>query len=233
MAVGYDRDMGEPDAPLVYQLRVVLHGISPLIWRRLLVCGDSTIADLHHILQIALGWSDAHLHRFIIHGKEYGVAHLGGLSFADDPRQVQLSQLALRARERFIYQYDFGDDWQHDLRVEQIVPVEPGRTYPVCIGGARAAPPEDCGGPWAYLALRQHYHPVVVAGRLAEILGVVLDADDPDAVVDDHREERAELVRWATIDRFDRRQANRRLAWYTAGDDRWWSELCASRRSPP
>ncbi len=97
----------------------------------------------------------------------------------------------------------------------------------------RAAPPEDCGGPWAFLALRQRYHPAAIAGQLAVIFGAVLDAADPDAVVDDHREELAELVRWAALDRFDRRHVNRRLAWYTAGDDRWWSEPCApTGRSP-
>ena len=219
--------MAEAAAPIVYQLRVVLRGISPLIWRRLLVRSDSTIADLHHALQIAFGWTDTHLHRFVIRGKDYGIARLGGLTFADDPTQVQVADLRLRPRERWSYQYDFGDDWQHDVRVEQISALDPHRTYPVCIGGARATPPEDCGGPWAFLALRQHYHPAAVAGRLAVIFGAVLDAADPDAVVDDHREELAELVRWAALDHFDRRHVNRRLAWYTAGDDRWWSEPCA------
>ena len=209
---------------------MVLRGISPLIWRRLLVRGASTIAELHHTLQIAFGWTDSHLHRFVVHGKDYGIARLGGVLFADDPTRVRLADLGLRPRERFGYEYDFGDNWQHDLRVEQIVPVEPRRAYPVCAGGARAAPPEDCGGPWAYLDLRQHYHPVVVVGRLAEIFRDVLAAADPDAVVDDHREEMAGLVRWAAIERLDRRHVNRRLAWYAAGDERWWSEPHASTR---
>jgi hypothetical protein len=81
---------------------VVLRGISPLIWRRLLVRGDSTIADLHHTLPIAVGWSDAHLHRFIIHGKDYGVAHVGGRTFADDPTRVRLADFAFRPGERFV-----------------------------------------------------------------------------------------------------------------------------------
>jgi hypothetical protein len=211
-------------APLVYQLRVVLRGISPLIWRRLLVRADSTIVDLHQTLQIAFGWSDTHLHRFVIHGKDYGVAHLGGRIFADDPTQVRLANLRLRPRERFGYEYDFGDLWQHDLRVEQIMEVEPRRTYPVCIGGARAAPPEDCGGPWAFLELRHHHHPVRIAGRLAAIFSALFDAADPDAVIDQYRQELAELVRWAAIDRFDRRHVNRRFAWYVAADERWWSQ---------
>src|SRR5216684_4435005 len=64
-----------PAGPFVYQLRVVLRGVSPLIWRRLLLRGDSSIADLHATLQLALGWSDQHLNRFVVHGREYGVAH--------------------------------------------------------------------------------------------------------------------------------------------------------------
>src|SRR5438477_1461988 len=105
---------------VVYQLRVVLRSVSPLIWRRLLVRGDSTIADLHATLQIALGWSDEHLNRFVIHGREYGVSHLGGIGFRDDPRQVCLADRGLRIRERFLYEYDFTDGWQHDVRIEQI-----------------------------------------------------------------------------------------------------------------
>jgi hypothetical protein len=71
--------------PVIYQLKVVLQGISPMIWHRLLVCGDSTIADLHYIIQIAMGWSGDHLHQFRIHGKRYGIARMGGISFSDDP----------------------------------------------------------------------------------------------------------------------------------------------------
>ena len=98
--------------PVVYQLRVVLRGVSPLIWRRLLVRSDSTIADLHTTLQRALGWSDEHLNRFVIHGREYGVWHDGGIGFRDNPRHVRLANLGLRVRERFLYEYDFTDGWQ-------------------------------------------------------------------------------------------------------------------------
>ena len=78
---------------LAYQLRVWLREISPAIWRRLLVRSDSTIADLHYILQITMGWTDFHLHQFIIHGKSYGVSKTGGIWFTDDPKQVHLDNL--------------------------------------------------------------------------------------------------------------------------------------------
>ena len=70
-------------------------------------------------MQTALGWSDEHLNRFVIHGREYGVSHLGGIGFRDDPRQVHLADLGLRIRERFLYEYDFTDGWLHDVRVER------------------------------------------------------------------------------------------------------------------
>lgn len=74
---------------VVYQLKITLHGISPLIWRRLLVRAETSLAELHHILQLALGWTNSHLHRFLIHGKEYGIAYEGGMGFADDPRRIR------------------------------------------------------------------------------------------------------------------------------------------------
>ena len=69
---------GHSNAPVVYQMRVWLQRVSPMVWRRLLVRSDSTIAALHQVLQIAFGWRDEHLHCFWIHGKEYGIPHVGG-----------------------------------------------------------------------------------------------------------------------------------------------------------
>src|SRR6266702_7032245 len=164
--------------PVVHQLRVVLRGVSPLIWRRLLVRSDSTIADLHATCQRVLGWTDEHLNRFVIQGREYGVWHDGGIGFRDNPRHVRLADLGLRVRERFLYEYDFTDGWQLDVRVEHILPLEPRRYYPVCIGGRRAAPPEDCGGPGAFLELCQYYSAFHIAQRLLELLKPLTVAND-------------------------------------------------------
>jgi hypothetical protein len=87
-----------------------------------------------------------------------------------DPRHVQLAGPGLPVRERFLYEYDFIDNWQHDVRLEQILPLDSRRRYPVCIAGRRAAPPEDCGGPWAFLELRQHYSIVTIADRMLALL---------------------------------------------------------------
>jgi hypothetical protein len=117
--------MSSATPPLeVYQLHVWQREISPLIWRRLLVRSDSIIADLHYTLQIAMGWEEYHLHQFVIRGKRYGVAQPGGMWFPDDPTQVRLADLRLRLRERFLYEYDFGDLWQHEIRVEQKLSVQ-------------------------------------------------------------------------------------------------------------
>jgi Plasmid pRiA4b ORF-3-like protein len=196
--------MSTLDSPAVYQLRIRLDRISPMIWRRLLVTTDTTIAELHAIIQIAFGWSDSHLHQFIIPGKSYGIAYLGGLSFADSADQIHLADFRLRTGERFSYEYNFHIPWRHEIRVEQIEPPAPGQRYPVCVGGARAAPPEECDGPHAFLALRQQYHPLHVIERLLALI------DDPEAH-DDPYDELRTLQYWAALNRCDRRAINRQL----------------------
>ena len=127
--------METAEEPVIYQLRVVLEGISPLIWRRLLVPGDYSIADLHFIFQIAFDWDDWNLHRFFIHGKDYGIYHSGGMSFSDDPYQVRLADFKFRKGEKFLCEYDFFNGWRHLLRIEDILSVDPQKKYPLCTGG--------------------------------------------------------------------------------------------------
>src|SRR5215813_11065591 len=203
-----------PELPhtVVYQLKITLRGISPLIWRRLLVRAETSVAELHHILQLALGWTNSHLHRFLIHGQEYGIAYEGGRGFADDPKHIRLADFCLRLRERFLYEYDFGDKWQHDLRVEQILAVEGSRTYPVCIGGKRAAPPEECGGAEIYLARWRHWKYDFLYHRLQDGVEETegdfsTDAEDEDSHVTGY-----------DPDHFDRRQVNAQLRrWIARG----------------
>ena len=97
-----------PLSTAIYQLRLVLAGISPMIWRRLLVSSETTIAQLHQYIQVAFNWSGEHWHRFRIHGKDYGIAYLGGISFDDDAYAVPLSRFRLHPRESFRYEYDFS-----------------------------------------------------------------------------------------------------------------------------
>src|SRR6516162_11927097 len=134
----------------IYQLRLVLAGISPIIWRRLLVSSESTIAQLHQYIQIAFDWSGERLHRFRIHGKDYGIACLGGISFDDNPHAVPLSRFRLHPRESFRYEYDFIANWRVDIRLEEILPGDQ-RVLPVWVGGRAAAPGEEYAGVLAYL----------------------------------------------------------------------------------
>ena len=106
-----------------------------------------------------MGWANCHLHQFIIHGKEYGVAYEGGISFADNPDKVRLSDFRFQPHEGFEYVYDLGDNWERDIRVEKILALDPARAYPVCIGGAQPCPSEDSGGPWRYMSLRRTKKP--------------------------------------------------------------------------
>ena len=117
----------------IYQLRVWIRKISPQIWRRLLVRSDSTIAQLHDILQIAFGWSDEHLNRFLSRGKPYGVWKPGGMGFDDNPHQVRLRDFHFRCKEVWVYEYDMTGWWQHEIRLEQILPLDPKKQYPICI----------------------------------------------------------------------------------------------------
>jgi hypothetical protein len=203
----------------IYQLRVVLCGVSPLVWRRLLVASNTSLAELHAILQRAFAWSDDHLHRFLIHGTAYGIPRLGGIAFRDDARQVPLSRFRLHRGERFHYEYDFTADWKLDLRLERVLPLDPTCALPSCTGGSRAALPEGCAGPWAYLQrLDEHksHLPFEELGFVAEALQRWLDAEgDRRALgdLDELREavDQVEAYQVLQPDRFDRRALNRRL----------------------
>lgn len=124
------------------QLKVTLKGSKPAIWRRIHVPVDITLAKLHRVLQAAMGWEDCHLHAFHIDGEEYSDEGM--------PTRTKLSSLGLMEKGKFEYTYDFGDGWDHIIVLEKFedhgVPLE----HAMCVAGARACPPEDCGGIWRY-----------------------------------------------------------------------------------
>ena len=136
--------------PDIYQLKISLNHIKPAIWRSFQVRSDVKLAKLHEIIQIVMGWENYHLYSF----------HAGGSTYTDrasveddmygmgyrDGLKVKLSEVLSDVGGNIIYRYDFGDDWEHTLKLEKIFAPLPGEKYPVCIDGARACPPEDCGG---------------------------------------------------------------------------------------
>lgn len=133
----------------IYQFEItLLGGIEPRIWRRFAAQADMTLADLHDVIQIVMGWWDEHLHQFVIKGKSYGMPSVD-LDFID-ASQVKLRDVVTRRGNKFVYEYDFGDCWQHELEVLERGPRETDVRYPVCLAGERACPPEDCGGVWGY-----------------------------------------------------------------------------------
>jgi len=134
----------------IYQIKITLQGSKPPIWRRILVRGDATLGEMHHIIQTVMGWLDYHLHQFIIGRTYYGVLEPGYPDLdIQDENKVKLNQIGGKGT-KFVYEYDFGDSWEHILAVEKVLPLEPGQHYPICIKGKRACPPEDVGGVWGY-----------------------------------------------------------------------------------
>jgi hypothetical protein len=139
-----------PSKARIYQIKVTLNESKPPIWRRILVAGDATLEKLHCILQMAMGWTNSHLHQFIVGQTYFGQPHPDyGIEMRDE-RQVKLSQVAPGEAFTFRYEYDFGDSWLHNLVVEKVLEPDPDQQYPVCVEGERACPPEDVGGVWGY-----------------------------------------------------------------------------------
>lgn len=134
----------------IYQLKITLLGSDPPIWRRIQIRSDIKLSELHDVLQDVMGWYDAHLHQFIHDGIYYGEPSPDDFPPMKDENKVRLDKLLTRVRSNLIYEYDFGDSWEHEVRVEKILEPEPNTKYPICIAGERACPPEDCGGVWGY-----------------------------------------------------------------------------------
>ncbi len=147
----------------IYQLKITLKDIRPPIWRRVQVPSSTTLSQLHLIIQAAMGWWNCHLHQFSIQGIDYGEPQPEyGLDLRDEKR-VKLNQVVQQEKSKFLYLYDFGDSWEHSILVEKVLPREPEVSYPLCVKGKRACPPEDCGGPWGYAefleAIQDPEHP--------------------------------------------------------------------------
>ena len=143
----------------IFQFKIALYDTSPPIWRRIQVPGSYSFWDLHVAIQDAMGWEDCHLHEFEI------IAHPSGdlvcIGFPDeDFGRVVLAGWKNRIAKHlsldnpnFSYKYDFGDDWEHIMQLENVSPREEAVDYPRCIEGDRACPPEDCGGVGGYYNL--------------------------------------------------------------------------------
>ena len=133
-------------AVTVLQLRVTLCDVEPPIWRRFLVNGADDLAHLHHVLQEVMGWTDTHLHMFVADSGVYGVPDL---DFGDDTASeegVRIDSILQSKGDTVRYEYDFGDDWEHEVTVEAVRDARAREALPRCLAGERACPPEDVGG---------------------------------------------------------------------------------------
>jgi hypothetical protein len=176
----------------IAQLKVTLLGTEPPVWRRLLVPATIRLDRLDRVVQAAMGWTNSHLHMFIHADGRYGVPDL---DFPlHDERRATLRDLIAREGDTVMYEYDFGDGWEHEIVLEELLAAEPSGRYPTCTAGARACPPEDCGGVHGY----------------ADLIHTLADPTHP---------EHQHLLGWVGIENgsdfdpthFDTAEANRRL----------------------
>jgi hypothetical protein len=156
----------------VYQVRVTLREVRPVVWRRVLVTGDITLGRLHRVLQAAMGWEESHLHMFRVQGRRFSnpkhkLDDDGDVKVHDE-RSITLDVATGGGKQSIVYEYDFGDRWHHDLKVERVLaPADAPKRVPALAAGERACPPEDIGGAPGYEAFlwamahpnhREHEH---------------------------------------------------------------------------
>jgi hypothetical protein len=152
-AVGF---RAAPERDTLYQFKVTLRGVSnPPVWRRVLVHADASLGDLHQVIAAAMGWEDSHLHMFSDDSTRYGTPD-ADLDLKDED-EFALADVLVEPGDRLRYLYDFGDDWDHDVKLEKVLPPDAdlrAAAVPVCLAGKGACPPEDCGGAWGYADLK-------------------------------------------------------------------------------
>ena len=189
------------DLACLYQLDLVLLGTEPPVWRRLQVPAGANLGWLHAVIQVAMGWTNSHLHQFKVGEHCYSDPRHHFAEFEGDPeildeRKFTLRQLAPREQDAFGYEYDFGDSWEHRITVVEILPADAATaTTARCLDGARACPPEDCGG----------------VGGYANLLKILKNRKHPE-----HRSMKEWLGRRFDAEAFDLAKANlwlRKLKW--------------------
>ena len=171
----------------IYQLRIALKWAKPQIWRRFLIDPTMTLADLHDVVQVVMGWEDCHLHVFVKQKRRFSVPSPWddewtppGMPRDLDAGEFRIGQLLTRAKDWIDYTYDFGDNWKHRITLQKILPRNPRQRLPACISGKRRCPPEDSGGVGGYYHMlsalqdpkdRDHAH-------ISEWMGEDFDPDE-------------------------------------------------------
>ena len=214
----------------VHELKITLRHSKPPIWRRIAVPSDMKLSDLHIVIQVVMGWTNSHLHQFVVRNSKPKLTSEErrsldmltmfdrlvarnrcwsdprmGLEEAEDETKARLCELAPTVKSKFLYEYDLGDGWEHQVQVVKLGPPAEGIEYPVCLKGKLACPPEDCGGIWGYY-------------NMLEVL------KDPT------HEEREDLVEWIDgsfdPERFDLDRVNAELAQIRSGESPFFLDPC-------
>jgi hypothetical protein len=143
----------QPGPNTALRLRIHLNEVDPVVWRRLLVPGKVRLAKLGQMLLAAMGWNNSHLHAFRVGDTSYGMQDDDDDDFPDDEIDEQSVTVlqALREHQTFTFDYDFGDGWEHDVVIEELIHSDTGLKFAVCLDGERACPPDDVGGPGGYV----------------------------------------------------------------------------------
>ena len=162
-------------ADAIVQIKVWLLGISPMVWRRVLVPAGLTLRELLGVIQVAMGWEGIHLYQFRLRTARYGSSELS----ASSP-DVTLVALRFRKGARFIYEYDLNIPWHHEIRIEDRLEPEAGKAYPACTGGGGACPPEDCAGPAVFMTR----HDEMLSLDSLEDLGTMAEIEEPQFLLD-------------------------------------------------
>ena len=187
------------DAAAILQIKVWLTGISPMVWRRILVPSSFTLRELHGVIQVAMVWEGIHLYNFQLRAGRYGSSEV-----ATSSPDVTLATLRFRRGARFIYEYDLNIPWGHEVRIEDRLEPEVRKTYPICTGGGGACPPEDCGGPESFMARRDDgfsFDALEDLDAMVEVLQQVALKDGSEPLALDQE------TRWRLEDALDRAKA--------------------------
>lgn len=182
----------------IYQIKVKLKGITPTIWRRFQIPGNVSLLRLHLVLQKIMGWQNYHLFGFHVNDIRFAIPVQDDYYKTKDARRYKIYKVITQEKVKFLYIYDFGDRWEHELTVEKIIPSKEILEHPVCLAGKRAGPPEDSGGVESYK-------------ELLKVLSIPLpeNADEEDKEIRSMRE-------WLGEDfdpeHFDIEEINRKLA---------------------
>lgn len=213
------------DSSKIYPFKIHLKDISPMIWRRFYISSNSTLKDLHYVIQILMGWTDYHLNEFIIKDTRYTIPNMIGNTSACGRygSDIKLASFQFKKNEKFLYSYDFTAEWKFEVRLETILDPVAKKLYPVCISGSGASPDEECGGPYSFIELRDYWS-IKANEILIEFLTTALvDKKNSDKMICEafNMCELREVRYWLNIDKYERKEPNKFLRLYAKGDDRW------------